>query len=553
MQFDFDRIITSCASFVSMVPEQLLEFVREPFLLVFLGLCAVTFYRKELSVNSSYDDDSDDDFVLNVDSARQAASEVAKVACNAQAAARNQLGQLYASASVRLVANDSSDAASASVAGKAAAANAQRDIRTRTRTLSCEVPLLELLPPDVLGATFAFLDYDDLLRLTPACRAMARTCDKPLGDPIDCVWRDRWRARFGALWSTPELQSAAARHHVHWDPMTGATFVNDKQDEGGISRANDSSIISHSERQMTEVINESGAHPRHTWRSLFFEFDECWQEWVLAGHNRRLLTTEATDTAASSPSTHTTANRETRSGVDTSSTAATPVPVAPSVHRAQQRCLVGLHGGIYDLSHFLNEHPGSPETLLDNAGSDATGFFEDVGHSRVARRFAAQISLFAPLPPIRRRAMANSFLERSIETACVAQFVNGAFGRYAVPAGRSGPPPLARLRSSDAHLGPAARAVATARADTKSTAAFRSMLPHHESSGSRDNACKACGLPREPLVFPHPRGCSAEQKAMQELCERRQAHAGECRVYFDPFAREWACWWACCHYWAPLP
>ena len=95
-----------------MVPEQLLELVREPFLLVFLGLCAVTFYRKELSVNSDYDDDSDDDFVLNADTARHAASEVAKAACDAQAAARNQLGQLYASASERLVANDSSDAAS---------------------------------------------------------------------------------------------------------------------------------------------------------------------------------------------------------------------------------------------------------------------------------------------------------------------------------------------------------------------------------------------------------------------------------------------------------
>jgi len=44
-----------------------------------------------------------------------------------------------------------------------------------------------------------------------------------------------------------------------------------------------------------------------------------------------------------------------------------------------------VHGNIYDLSNFLEDHPGSPETLMAHAGRDATQTFEDVNHSRTAR------------------------------------------------------------------------------------------------------------------------------------------------------------------------
>lgn len=50
------------------------------------------------------------------------------------------------------------------------------------------------------------------------------------------------------------------------------------------------------------------------------------------------------------------------------------------------RVHVGLHGNIYDVTDFCRRHPGSPETLLEFAGSDATLIFEDVGHSTDARK-----------------------------------------------------------------------------------------------------------------------------------------------------------------------
>jgi len=44
-----------------------------------------------------------------------------------------------------------------------------------------------------------------------------------------------------------------------------------------------------------------------------------------------------------------------------------------------------IHDNVYDMTNFLDEHPGGEEVLLDVAGTVATEQFEDVGHSTDAR------------------------------------------------------------------------------------------------------------------------------------------------------------------------
>ncbi|XP_044776810.1 cytochrome b5 isoform X2 [Neomonachus schauinslandi] len=47
-----------------------------------------------------------------------------------------------------------------------------------------------------------------------------------------------------------------------------------------------------------------------------------------------------------------------------------------------------LHHKVYDLTKFLEEHPGGEEVLREQAGGDATESFEDVGHSTDARELS---------------------------------------------------------------------------------------------------------------------------------------------------------------------
>ncbi|XP_076038191.1 cytochrome b5 isoform X2 [Oratosquilla oratoria] len=54
-------------------------------------------------------------------------------------------------------------------------------------------------------------------------------------------------------------------------------------------------------------------------------------------------------------------------------------------HRNQDSCWVVIHDNVYDVTKFLDEHPGGEEVLLEQAGKDTTESFEDVGHSTDAR------------------------------------------------------------------------------------------------------------------------------------------------------------------------
>lgn len=76
-------------------------------------------------------------------------------------------------------------------------------------------------------------------------------------------------------------------------------------------------------------------------KDFYFRFGLCWADYVLAGYNG-----------------HT------------------------------KKCLVALHGCVYDITPFLDTHPGSPDTLMVHSGRDATVFFEDMSHSMGARRIA---------------------------------------------------------------------------------------------------------------------------------------------------------------------
>ncbi|CAG5855957.1 unnamed protein product [Menidia menidia] len=60
------------------------------------------------------------------------------------------------------------------------------------------------------------------------------------------------------------------------------------------------------------------------------------------------------------------------------------------VHNMSSDTWLIIHDKVYDITHFLDEHPGGEEVLLEQGGSDATESFEDVGHSTDAREMLLQ-------------------------------------------------------------------------------------------------------------------------------------------------------------------
>ncbi|KAG5042708.1 hypothetical protein JHK87_006623 [Glycine soja] len=55
-----------------------------------------------------------------------------------------------------------------------------------------------------------------------------------------------------------------------------------------------------------------------------------------------------------------------------------------SQHNNAKDCWLVIHGKVYNVTKFLEDHPGGDEVLLSSTGKDATNDFEDIGHSTSA-------------------------------------------------------------------------------------------------------------------------------------------------------------------------
>ncbi|KAI5807423.1 cytochrome b5 [Peziza echinospora] len=61
------------------------------------------------------------------------------------------------------------------------------------------------------------------------------------------------------------------------------------------------------------------------------------------------------------------------------------------VHDSKNDLWVVVNDKVYDITKFVDEHPGGEEVLLDVAGVDSTEAFDDVGHSDEAREILATL------------------------------------------------------------------------------------------------------------------------------------------------------------------
>lgn len=160
-----------------------------------------------------------------------------------------------------------------------------------------------------------------------------------------------------------------------------------------------------------------------------------------------------------------------------------------------EQCLVGIHGHVYDIGGFLHAHPGSPETLMVQAGKDATKFFEDMNHSSGARRLAQSLCV-----------VVNTFC---LEDGCGLRptALTSTIGdQQDVPAAVKAPTvPMARTKEPR-HAG--------------TLQSVRSEFRRQEQEKA-DQASSRCAS--NPNVLSHV------------------------NVFYDPFRREWKAWYTSTH------
>ena len=51
----------------------------------------------------------------------------------------------------------------------------------------------------------------------------------------------------------------------------------------------------------------------------------------------------------------------------------------------EDACWLMIHGKVYEVSEFLDEHPGGPDIVTEYAGTDATDEYDNIGHSSDAQ------------------------------------------------------------------------------------------------------------------------------------------------------------------------
>lgn len=56
-----------------------------------------------------------------------------------------------------------------------------------------------------------------------------------------------------------------------------------------------------------------------------------------------------------------------------------------ALHAKANDCWIVISGKVYDVTQYLDEHPGGGDLILAVGGKDATADFEDAGHTTRAR------------------------------------------------------------------------------------------------------------------------------------------------------------------------
>ena len=99
---------------------------------------------------------------------------------------------------------------------------------------------------------------------------------------------------------------------------------------------------------------------------------------------------------------------------------------------ADTKTMFVINDLVYDITSFLNEHPGGEEVLLDHNGKDATEDFNDVGHSNDALALMKQYQIGEIVETERRHLQAKEGWDSNKNSTKPPQEDGGFINMYTI-------------------------------------------------------------------------------------------------------------------------
>jgi len=102
-----------------------------------------------------------------------------------------------------------------------------------------------------------------------------------------------------------------------------------------------------------------------------------------------------------------------------------------NTHSGKKDLYIVIHDKVYNVTSFVDEHPGGEEVLLDVGGQDGTEAFEDVGHSDEAREILDGL-LIGSLKRVAGDPAPKITASGKATTGASGQSTGGGIGLYAI-------------------------------------------------------------------------------------------------------------------------
>lgn len=163
------------------------------------------------------------------------------------------------------------------------------------------------LSDDIMFKIIDFLSMKDLITMSTTCY------DLNIYLHSDLVWKHMWMIRFGNVWKSKQIMELRQLRGIKWDITEERIPINHSLQQSFLPSA--STAASENSSENANKALKVNVDPKLGWMRFYIDFEYSWLDWLLAGFN------------------------------------------------TDERCLIGLHGCVLDITSFLDEHPGSPESL----------------------------------------------------------------------------------------------------------------------------------------------------------------------------------------------